>query len=274
MNITLTALLFDQFGRVLLTEDSTTGTLVPPSLVLTAGRPPVEALAQAIRDATGVIALPVRLCGLYAAPDGLTLAFRAIQRGGAIRQDDGRPAAGFFDAIPAPEPIGPAAGQQLDDALHHTGGPPVAAPVATSVLGRLQRALSPGSAPAAGPWTAAVTLIVSDGEGRVGWWEDGPAFGLPETDVAVGELPGAAAAGLARSLGLPGEPVLRGVFVAADRPAIRFAYGLAAGSVADAHWAMPGDPPATAWAAHAAQVATLAATGDPTADVVVAVLPA
>lgn len=277
MNITLTALLFDQFGRVLLTEDPATGTLVPPAAPLPPGAPPLDALAAALRDQTGLIALPVRLSGLYARPDGLTLAFRAIQRGGAIRRvddaEDGRPVAGFFDAIPAPEPLGPAARQQLDDALHHTGGPPVAAPAAAGLLGRLQRALAPGSTAGAGPWTAAATLVVTDGEGRVAWWGDETAYRLPETAIAVGELPGAAAARLARLVGLGSEPVLRTVLVAAEQPVVYFVYALTAAATPGDTQARPGEEPAACDAGHVAQVAAMPPAGDPAPDVVVAVLP-
>jgi hypothetical protein len=242
--ITLTALLFDQFGRVLLSEDTGERTLVPPTTHLPVGVLPADALAQAIRETTGIIALPVRLTGLYGGPGGLTLSFRAIQRGGGIREADGRPVAAFFDAIPAPKPMTAKTRQQLDDALHHTGGPPVTALEPTKRCGRLQHILSPATHVAPTAWDVEVTLVPHDGAGRV-WWRaaEGQRYRLPSVAVMGGELPGWAAMDLAALLGA-GRATLRAVFLRPDRPTILFTYAAEVGPDAPGGvWCLPDAPP-------------------------------
>lgn len=268
MMITASALLIDHYGRVLLAEDPATGMLAPPTAALEAGVLPADTLARTIRESTGLIALPLRLTGLYAGPAGLTLAFRAIQRGGAIKQADGRPVAGFFEASPPPEPMLPAHRQQLADALHHAGGPPVCAEAATSLLGRLQRALGSAPAPPAGAvWNMSVTLIAADAAGRV-LWQAGPEDGryhLPATAVAAGEPPWTAAAQLSRSLGIaPAEPRLAGVYLHPSQPAITFAFALTSAAASDSALARftPGAEPPGCLPAHVAQVAGIGQAAD------------
>ncbi|MEZ4515388.1 MAG: hypothetical protein R3C44_00640 [Chloroflexota bacterium] len=92
--ISASAVLIDHQGRVLLTEDPTSGTLIPPTVALEPGVLPSDTLAQTVRDVTGIIALPLRLTG--STPEsGLNLSFRTIQRGGAIREENGQLVAGF-----------------------------------------------------------------------------------------------------------------------------------------------------------------------------------
>lgn len=266
--ITASALLIDHYGRVLLAEDPATGTLALSSAALEAGVLPADTLARTIRESTGLIALPLRLTGLYSAPAGLTLAFRAIQRGGAIKQVDGQPVAGFFEASPPPEPMPPAHRQQLADALHHAGGPPVCAEATTSLLGRLQRALGSAPAPPAGTvWDMSVTLIAADAAGHV-LWQVGPEDGryhLPEAAVAAGEPPWTAAAQLSRSLDIaPAEPRLAGVYLHPSRPAITFAFAVTSAAVSDSALARftPGAEPPGCLPAHVAQVASAGQAAD------------
>jgi hypothetical protein len=269
--ITLTALLFDQFGRVLLSEDTQEKTLVPPSTVLPVGVLPTDALAQAIRETTGIIALPVRLTGLYVGLRGLTLSFRAIQRGGAIRESDGRPVAAFFDAIPAPEPMGATTRQQLDDALHHTGGPPVSSPAATNLMGRLQRTLGRSPGPAAKVWEVETSLVLHDGAGRV-WWRapEGEPYRLPSVSVVAGELPDQAAVALAQLLDTT-QPILRSVFLHPNRPVIVFTYAAQVGPNAPGGvWSLPDAPPDDCLLGDATQAAAALAAVE---DVSFALLP-
>ncbi len=281
MIILTNAILIDHFGRVLLSHDPQTNTIVMPSAPLPVGVLPTDTLAQSIRDATGLITLPIRLTGVYANANGLTLAFRTIQRGGAIREEDGRPVAGFFEVIPTPEPILPAHRQQLEDALHHTGGPPIFAPEATTLTGRLTRAWNRTSPPIAEPaWTVRATVIIQGKEG-VAWRKQSnePDYSLPSAAVATGQLPDAVAAQLTSGLaGRDVTPRLTGLYLHADQPMLEFAFAVPADAAAappttaaGAVQLEPGAEPDACRPGHVMQVADARANAD---DVIIRLLPA
>lgn len=216
--IQLTAILSDYHGRVLLLPAPDGRTLALPTAELQPGQLPAETLAASIRTASGIIALPIRLTGLYAHDDGLTFAFRAIQRGGAIPPNEtGLPVAAFFDAIPTPKPVSAATGQQMVDAMHHTGGAPICAAAPRSLGYRLRRLLGAPKPPtAADAWNVRANVILRDAAGSLLWQRqpgDQP-LRLPGAVVARGALPGTVARDLARSLAeTAAEPQLRGIYL-------------------------------------------------------------
>lgn len=227
--ISASAVLIDHQGRVLLTEDPTSGTLIPPTVALEPGVLPSDTLAQTVRDVTGIIALPLRLTGIYAGESGLNLSFRTIQRGGAIREENGQLVAGFFPATPTPQPTLPAGRQQIEDALHHSGGEPVCAPAATTLSGRLRRAFGlSGTTPTNPQWDIRANLIIQTGNGTV-WLPQAEQerYHLPSISVASGELPCIKAAELAATLpGSNNKPRLSGVYLHTTQPIIEFAFTL------------------------------------------------
>lgn len=164
MRVTVAGIFTDHKSRVLLLQTTPT-TLTPVSRPAEVGQSPAETLARAFREDTGLIVLPVRPTGVYLSSDGLelTLVYRCTMRGGDIHVPEGQPAAGFFDAAPLPRGLSAADHRQLDDALHHAGGPvqlgrlPATGSRLSRLLGR-REAATPGA-----EWEAFVMLVVHDG---------------------------------------------------------------------------------------------------------------
>ncbi len=227
MRVTLAGYLTDYKGRVLLRRPSARS-LEPVTCALQAGEEPAATLARAFRAATGYFVLPIRLVGVYYARDGeLTLSYRCTLRGGELAPPAGQPPAGFFDAQPPPRGLSTAQARQLDDALHHEGGPARLARAAEGLVARL--GIGPARAKS-GPgveWVATARLIAAAG-GRILWTRAAATdlWRLPTRLVAPGDAPWQTAAALQRALGLgQGDPpALRLITLAADLLEMNFVF--------------------------------------------------
>jgi ADP-ribose pyrophosphatase YjhB (NUDIX family) len=211
-------LVINQFGQVLLTERAETGAPALPGDAVAPGELPPEAAARAVRAATGLIVLAVRLVELrYEAiePNGrLALIFRCIQRGGEIAVAGGKPQAGFFAAQALPNALPEPQRAQIRRGFLHAGGPPhweTQSPALGARLAQGLRRLWPGADAPAGPdapagadapvaggeaaWQAQAAVLVRDAAGAVLW--------LPTPDGW--RLPG----GLAEAMEPPWETAVR-----------------------------------------------------------------
>jgi hypothetical protein len=227
MHLTVVGVLTDYKGRVLLQQPESRA-LIPIHRPCKVGALPTDTLAEAIRQATGLIALPVRLTGLdyRKQPGGDELAFyyRCTLRGGDLSPPNGQPPAGFFDSSPLPRALSPRFSEPLAATLSHAGGPPFLAHAGGSA-GRWLRRLYGGQAPAAGveQWAVTVRVTARRPDGQVLWTRQTPgvAWGLPATTGVAGEAPWETAARLLRAVSPrpKAAPNLQAVAIAADRPA-------------------------------------------------------
>ena len=168
MRVTIAGFLTDQTGRVLLRQTDRQE-LSPVTCSLTAGELPAEALARAFRERTGLYVLPVRLVGLYLSGENtLALTYRCALRGGELQPPAGQPPANFFNPQPTPRGLSNAHRRQLDDALHHAGGPPVVGRLPATLGERFQRLIKGEQPEETGPeWAVGVKLVVDCGHGQV-----------------------------------------------------------------------------------------------------------
>lgn len=209
MRLIVTGILTDSRGRVLLRQVGA-HELSPISRPVEPGRPPAGTLARAFREDTALYVLPVRLTGLYyrnQPPSGeLTFVYRCTMRGGELATEDG-PRAGFFDELPA----GLSAGtrRQIEQALHHPGGPPHMKREGDGLGGKLRRLFGASAEAESEPvWAASAKLIGSLPDGAIAWTRPTPdePWRLPATAMAGGEAPWEAAARLLADMKLPGPP--------------------------------------------------------------------
>jgi len=227
MRVTLAGYLSDHKGRVLLQRPSARS-LEPVTCPLKLGEEPTTTLVSAFRAATGLFVLPIRLVGVYAARgDALTLTYRCTLRGGELATPAGQPPAGFFDTPPRPRGLSAAYARQLDDALHHDGGPARLALTAEGLAARLGRGPARERSESGVEWAATIRLIAV-ASGRVLWTRadaNGP-WRLPARAGAAGDAPWQTAGALPRALGLGHAvtPSLRLIVMAADRPALSFVF--------------------------------------------------
>ena len=227
MRVTLAGYLSDHKGRVLLQRPSARS-LEPVTCPLKLGEEPTTTLVSAFRAATGLFVLPIRLVGVYAARgDALTLTYRCTLRGGELATPAGQPPAGFFDTPPRPRGLSAAYARQLDDALHHDGGPARLALTAEGLAARLGRGPARERSESGVEWAATIRLIAV-ASGRVLWTRadaNGP-WRLPARAVAAGDAPWQTAGALPRALGLGHavNPSLRLIVMAASRPALSFVF--------------------------------------------------
>lgn len=192
MRVTIAGFLTDQSGRVLLRQTDRPE-LFPVTCSLAAGELPAEALARAFREITGLYVLPVRLVGLYlTGGNTLTLAYRCALRGGELQPPAGQLAANFFNPQPIPRGLSDAHRRQLEDALHHAGGPPTVGRLPATLGERFQRLIKGEQPEETGPeWVAGVKLVVDCGHGQVVWRRAnaGEPWRLPAERLAPGEAP-------------------------------------------------------------------------------------
>lgn len=222
MHIGICAILSDFRGRVLLQQADPT-TLRPPHSALEPGSLPADALAQLMREQTGLIVWPVRLTGVYYRDDSLTFSWRCTMRGGDLPAPAGQPTAGFFDSAPLPAGLSSPWRQRVDEAVHHAGGPPVLRAEADGAAW-LRRLLGRAPTAPANSWEVEVVVWAEVEPGR-GVWRRGAAgegLGLPRA-TTVGEAPWTTAARLLRTV-VPGAqwvlPRLILAQSAGDRPAL------------------------------------------------------
>ena len=196
MQLIAYGLVINQFGQVLLTEQAETRAPALPGDAVAPGELPPEAAARAVRAATGLIVLAVRLVELrYEAvePNGrLALIFRCIQRGGEIAVAGGQPQAGFFAAQALPDALPEPQRAQIRRGFRHAGGPPhwetqspaLGARLAQGLrrLWRSEDAPAGADAPAAGgeaDWQAQATVLLHDATGGVLWLPTDDGWRLP-----------------------------------------------------------------------------------------------
>ena len=222
MRVTIAGFLTDQTGRALLQRLGARA-LRPVSRSLGPGESPAETLARAFRESTGLYVLPVRLVGLYlSGGNTLTLAFRCALRGGELPPPAGQPPAGFFDPQPRPRGLSAVHRRQLDDALHHAGGPAVMARLGGGLGARWRGERRVDTAEAV-DWAATTRLVAYDSRGQVVWTRSDPAgpWRLPAAGVGVGQAPWATAEQLQQTLRLDQNghrPIPRLITLAAARP--------------------------------------------------------
>lgn len=220
MKIIISGILTDFKGRIFLQQDSPTSLAVLHHR-LAVGTTPVDVLDQAFRQETGLIVMPVRVTGLFydaGVPGGeLTFCFRCTMRGGELAVPDGGLPAGFFDCPPLPEGLSSKFRQQVENGLHHSGGPPTLETTASNVGRRLAGLFGRGKPADNGEsWRAAVRLVDEPAGNGVDFAIANPDEESTSTPIADGEPPWVAARRLA---GAGHQAVeLRRVEIEADRP--------------------------------------------------------
>ena len=223
MRVTIAGFLTDQTGRVLLRQTDSRG-VAPVTCSLEPGELPVETLARAFRQSTGLYVLAVRLVGLYlTGGNTLTLTYRCALRGGELQPPAGQPPAGFFDLRPTPRGLSAAHRRQLDDALHHAGGPAVMARLGGGLAARWRGEQGVDAAGVAADWTVMARLIVDGGHGQVAWVRPttDEVWRMPAAAVGPNEAPWQTAERLRQAMRLDqngSRGVPRLITAAADRP--------------------------------------------------------
>jgi ADP-ribose pyrophosphatase YjhB (NUDIX family) len=270
-------LVINQFGQVLLTERAETGAPALPGDAVAPGELPPEAAARAVRAATGLIVLAVRLVELrYEAiePNGrLALIFRCIQRGGEIAVAGGKPLAGFFAAQALPDALPEPQRAQIRRGFLHAGGPPhweTQSPALGARLAQGLRRLWRGAdAPAVGgeaDWQAQAAVLVRDAVGAVLWLPTPGGWRLPGGAVDALEPPWETAVRAARAqTNLTFKLTnLSGVALAPAQPQVVFCFTAQAPggpAPAGARFCTPGAEPDGCLPQHLALVADAAQPG-------------
>lgn len=229
MHLRASGILSDYQGRVLL-QRVEPRTLIPITRPFETGTLPTDILARAFRDDTGLYVMPVRLTNLSYAPgqDELAFSFRCTMRGGDLDTRDGPPA-GFFD-LPLPGALAKPFRGQVEQALHHAGGPPVMERADDNLAGRLGRIIGGRRPVSQGhDWAVKVRLVVSGGDGQLLWVRSGveETWGLPSAAVTAGDAPWETAGRLLHSLlpdGAPHKVRLVAGLLAAERPALELIF--------------------------------------------------
>lgn len=229
MQLEVKGILIDHTNKVLLAQPAKTEALVIPGAALEAGVLPETQLAAAIRAATGLIVMPVRLTSLafnrQDKMDTLSFYFRCIMRGGNLEAAPSYAQAGFFDPKPLPRALPIPERLQIEGALRHVGGPPYWSRSARNgagvLLGLFERQ---PTAPGGIEWSARVHLLARDQQGAVLLGADGA---LPAVPVRPGEAPWEAAEQLLARLGGGKLTGLPGVYLAAGSPSITFLFAAA-----------------------------------------------
>jgi ADP-ribose pyrophosphatase YjhB (NUDIX family) len=203
VKISTNGIVIDQYGHVLLIQRDDSRTLAPPGGGLERGELPTDNTAREIQEETGLIALPVRLTGLYFwqwSADTCILAFifRCIRRGGELQTSAESLRVGFFGVNPLPRSLLNIHRERVLEAWQHQGGPPIWKRQKLTLWGRLGKLIITGliypwknwrrrlrGEPAfvpAPPWQVAAFVVIRNEEGQVLWLKPG--------DDAPWQLPG------------------------------------------------------------------------------------
>jgi 8-oxo-dGTP diphosphatase len=208
MKISTNGIVIDQYGHVLMIQRDDSRTLAPPGGGVETGELPTDNTAREIREETGLIAMPVRLTGLYfwqwsADMPILNFTFRCIQRGGELQTSAESLRVGFFGVNPLPRSLLNIHRERVLEAWQHEGGPPVWKRQKLTFWGQLGKLIitgliypwknwrrrlrrEPAFVPAP-PWHVAVFVVIRNEEGAVLW--------LRQSDDAPWQLPGGVCAG-------------------------------------------------------------------------------
>jgi 8-oxo-dGTP diphosphatase len=210
MKISTNGIVINEYGHVLLIQRDDTRTLAPPGGGLEEGELPTENAAREIREETGLIALPVRLTGLYmwqwsADTPLLAFTFRCIQRGGELQPSPESPQVGFFKVNPLPRSLVNIHRERVLEAWHHHGGPPIWKRQHLSIWGRLGKAVVKGivypwknwrrrlkgEAPfvPAPPWRVEAFALIHNEQEQVLWYKDDGLWRLPGGSGSFNEAP-------------------------------------------------------------------------------------
>jgi 8-oxo-dGTP diphosphatase len=190
MKISTNGIVIDQYGHVLLIQRDDSRTLAPPGGGVEEGELPTDNTAREIREETGLIALPVRLTGLYfwqwsADTPVLAFTFRCIQRGGELQTSAESLRVGFFGVNPLPRSLLNIHQERVLEAWQHEGGPPIWKRQNLTLWGRLGKLLITGliypwknlrrrlkGEPAfvpAPPWQVTAFVVIRNEQGQVLW---------------------------------------------------------------------------------------------------------
>jgi 8-oxo-dGTP diphosphatase len=190
MRISTNGIVIDQYGHVLMIQRDDSRTLAPPGGGVEKGELPTDNTAREIREETGLIALPVRLTGLYfwqwsADMPILNFTFRCIQRGGELQTSAESLRVGFFGVNPLPRSLINIHRERVQEAWQHEGGPPIWKRQKLTLWGRLGKLLitsvvypwkswqrrRKGQAAflPAPPWQVEAFVVICNEQGRVLW---------------------------------------------------------------------------------------------------------
>ncbi len=211
MKLSTNGIVINEYGHVLMIQRDDTRTLAPPGGGIEAGELPTDNAAREIREETGLMALPVRLTGLYfwqwtADMPMLNFTFRCIQRGGQLQTSPESLQVGFFSVDPLPRSLINIQRERVLEAWHHQGGPPIWKRQKLSVWGRLgkliiQRVVYPwknlrrrwrGEAPfvPAPPWRVAAHVAIRKEPDEILWVKQADGrWGLPGGPCGKDEAP-------------------------------------------------------------------------------------
>jgi ADP-ribose pyrophosphatase YjhB (NUDIX family) len=190
MKLSTNGIVINEYGQVLMIQRDDTRTLAPPGGGIEAGELPTDNTAREIREETGLIAMPVRLTGLYFWPftadmPMLNFTFRCIQRGGQMQTSAESLRVGFFGVNPLPRSLINIHRERVLQAWQHQGGPPIWKRQKLSLWGRLGKRLITGlvypwknwqrrrrGEPAfvpAPPWRVAAYVVMRNEQDQVVW---------------------------------------------------------------------------------------------------------
>lgn len=285
MRMGSTGIVVNEHGQVLLIRRNDTRTFAPPGGGLEAGELPPENAAREVREETGIIAMPVRLVGLYywrpRDMGFLAFYFRCLRRGGDLQPSPESPQVGFFPTTPLPKPMLRVHQQRIQEALTHPGGRPIWDEQHLSHTTRLSYAFMrflvypfldwqrrrQGRPMYVPPpvWETAVTTLITNPEGHALWQREGETWRLPGGPGVESSPPWQTAVHLTQTQLQQAVTLtnLTGVYPAQARPHMSFAFtatlenGRLPTNTNLAYFPV-GEEPATALPAHKRQAADAA----------------
>lgn len=227
MNLSVTAIVTNEYNQILLAEDEGSKMWGPPGGPVNIGELPLDTAARETQMKTGIRVYPVRLAAAIftASSDGgtLHLIIRCLQRGGQLTSGENEgPQAGFFPAGDLPAAMNQEERRRVELAVHQAG-PIVMKIVEKSLVDRVTSWLRPDRGAESGNWRVDVWLVAKNQVGEVAVH---PQIELPNTTCRTGEAPWEAAGRLADKLFAGGidNIDLSAIFVHPERLQIGFVF--------------------------------------------------